>query len=310
MRARADKNEPQPNAQTTTQPAPAVTHANLGRVIFWMTGALLSFCAMAVSVRALASTLSIAEILTIRSGSGALALTALVAARPELRHTLAMRRMGLHLLRNAVHFAAQYSWALSVTLLPLATVFALEFTAPAWVALLAIPLLKERMTVIRAASIGLGFVGVLIIVRPGLESFRPAVLIVLVAAVGFAVSLIVTKKLTATVGTFAILFWMNWMQLPMGLLASDPLFPLRLDATHLPAVAAVAVAGLSSHLCLTNAFRAGEATLVVPFDFLRIPLIALVGWFIYDEALDWLVFAGAAVIIAGILWNLGAETRR
>jgi drug/metabolite transporter (DMT)-like permease len=287
-----------------------VTETHLGRVILWMIGALLSFCAMAVSVRALFGPLSIAEILTIRSGSGALILTALVAARPELRHALAPRRMGLHVLRNSLHFAAQYAWALGIALLPFATVFALEFTTPAWVALLAIPLLKERMTVSRAASVVLGFAGVLIIVRPGLESFRPTVLLVLAAAFGFAITLIVTKQLTATVSTFAILFWMNWMQFPMGLLASEPMFILKLDATHVPAVIAVAVAGITSHFCLTNAFRSGDATLVVPFDFLRIPLIALIGWFVYREALDAFVFAGAAVIIVGILWNLRAETRR
>jgi drug/metabolite transporter (DMT)-like permease len=275
-----------------------------------MIGALLSFCAMAVSVRALFGPLSIAEILTIRSGSGALILTALVAARPELRHALALRRMSLHVLRNSVHFAAQYAWALGIALLPFATVFALEFTTPAWVALLAIPMLKERMTVSRAASVVLGFTGVLIIVRPGLESFRPTVLLVLAAAFGFAVTLIVTKKLTATVSTFAILFWMNWMQFPMGLLASEPMFILKLDMTHMPAVMAVAVAGITSHFCLTNAFRSGDATLVVPFDFLRIPLIALIGWFVYGEVLDAIVFAGAAVIIVGILWNLRAETQR
>ncbi len=275
-----------------------------------MTGALLSFCAMALAVRALADALSIAEILSIRSASGALILTALTAIWPELRGALAFRRMGLHFVRNSVHFAAQYAWALSVTLLPLATMFALEFTTPAWVALLAVPLLKERMSVARAGSVVLGFLGVLIIVRPGMESFRPAVLIMLAAAVGFAITLIVTKKLTGTVTTFAILFWMNWMQLPMALASSDPWFLGKLDLMHMPAVLAVAVAGLTSHLCLTNAFRAGEATVVVPLDFLRIPLIALAGWLIYDEALDSFVFAGAAVIIAGILWNLRAETRR
>jgi drug/metabolite transporter (DMT)-like permease len=157
-----------------------------------MTGALLSFSAMAVSIRGLAAKLNIFEILTIRSACGVLVLIALVAAHSNLRQTLAPRRMALHALRNSVHFASQYAWALSLTLLPLATVFALEFTMPAWVALLAIPFLGERMTVSRAGSILLGFAGVLIIVRPGLESFRPAVLLVLAAALGFAVSLIAT----------------------------------------------------------------------------------------------------------------------
>jgi drug/metabolite transporter (DMT)-like permease len=275
-----------------------------------MTGALLSFSAMAVSIRGLAGRLNIFEILTIRSGTGVLVLLALVATHPELRATLALRRMGLHAVRNSVHFASQYAWALSLTLLPLATVFALEFTMPAWVALLAMPLLGERMTLSRAGSIVLGFTGVLIIVRPGFESFQPGVLLVLAAALGFAISLITTKQLTLNVGTFAILFWMNVMQLPMGLAGSNPLFILDLDAHHLPATIGVGIAGLSSHFCLTNAFRAGDATVVVPFDFLRIPLIALVGWLFYAEPLDLFVFAGAGVIIAGVVWNLRAEVRR
>ena len=287
-----------------------MTHPHLGRVVLWMTGALLSFSAMAVSIRGLAGRLNIFEILTIRSGTGVLVLLALVATHPKLRATLALRRMGLHAVRNSVHFASQYAWALSLTLLPLATVFALEFTMPAWVALLAMPLLGERMTLSRAGSIVLGFTGVLIIVRPGFESFQPGVLLVLAAAVGFAISLITTKQLTLNVGTFAILFWMNVMQLPMGLAGSNPLFILDLDAHHLPATIGVGIAGLSSHFCLTNAFRAGDATVVVPFDFLRIPLIALVGWLFYAEPLDLVVFAGAGVIIAGVVWNLRAEVRR
>lgn len=274
-----------------------------------MTGALLSFSAMAVSIRGLAATLNIFEILAIRNGCGVVVLLALTVTRTDLRQTLALRRMGLHALRNSVHFASQYAWALSLTLLPLATVFALEFTMPAWVALLAMPFLGERLTASRAGSIILGFIGVLVIVRPGLESFRPAVLLVLAAAFGYAVSLITTKQLTGTVGTFAILFWMNAMQLPMGLAGSDPLFPLKLGAAHLPFVIGVGVAGLTSHFCLANAFRAGDATIVVPFDFLRIPLIALIGWLFYNEALDVFVFAGAAIIIAGVVLNLRAEWR-
>jgi drug/metabolite transporter (DMT)-like permease len=274
-----------------------------------MTGALLSFSTMAVSIRGLAGTLNIFEILTIRNACGVLFLLGLAATRQDLRATLAPRRMALHAVRNSVHFASQYAWALSLTLLPLATVFALEFTMPAWVALLAIPFLGERMNASRAGSVILGFTGVLIIVRPGMESFRPAVLLVLAAALGFAISLIATKQLTRNVSTFAILFWMNVMQLPMGLAGSEAMFVLKLQAQHLPSIVGVGIAGLASHFCLTNAFRAGDATVVVPFDFLRIPLIALVGALLYGEALDLFVFAGAAVIVAGVAWNVYAESR-
>jgi len=288
-----------------------VTGAHIGRVVLWMSGVLLSFSVMAVSIRALVRTFSVFEILAIRNAAGLTILLALACARPALRASLLPRRMGMHALRNSVHFAAQYAWALSITLLPLATVFALEFTNPAWLALLAAWLLRERMTTSRAGAVVLGFLGVAVILRPGLEAFQPAALIILGAAFGFAVSSIATKKLIVTETTFAILFWMNAMQLPMNLIGSSPSFVTKLDdVTQILPLIGVAIAGLSSHFCLTNAFRYGDATIVVPLDFLRIPLIALIGWSVYREPLDAFVFIGAAIIITGIVWNLRAEATR
>jgi len=283
---------------------------HLGRVVSWMIGALLSFSAMAVSIRGLAGTLSVFEILAIRNGLGILFLVVLGAWSGMLRANLITRRFTMHVVRNSLHFGGQYAWASAVLLLPLATVFALEFTAPAWTALLAALLLGERLTPSRIAAIVLGFVGVLIILRPGLESFRPAALLVLVAAVGFAATTISTKMLITTETTFAVVLWMNILQLPMALVASDLFFPAKLAMQHLPAVLGVGISGLSAHYCLTNAFRSGDATVVVTIDFLRIPLIAVVGWWLYGEPLDVFVFVGAAVIIGGVLWNLRVEARR
>ncbi len=284
-----------------------MNNASIGRVVLWMSGVLLSFTIMAVSIRALARAFNVFEILAIRNAAGLTILLALACARPALRASLLPRRMGMHALRNSVHFAAQYAWALSITLLPLATVFALEFTNPAWLALLAAWLLRERLTPSRAGAVVLGFLGVAVILRPGFESFQPAALIILGAAFGFAVSSIVTKKLIVTETTFAILFWMNAMQLPMNLAGSSPFFVTRIDLAQALPVLGVGIAGLTSHFCLTNAFRHGDASIVVPLDFLRIPLIALIGWSVYGEPLDGFVFAGAAIIITGIVWNLRAE---
>jgi drug/metabolite transporter (DMT)-like permease len=287
----------------------SMTAQQMGRVVFWMAGTLLSFSAMAVSVRALAGALSIFEILAIRNAIGLTILIAIVALHPQLRGDLVPRRMGLYFLRNIIHQASQYAWALSVILLPLATVFALEFTMPAWTTVLAVALLGERLTPSRAAAIVLGLVGVLVIIRPGLETFQPAALLVLAASFGYATVNIATKKLTSTESTFAIIFWMNLMQLPIALLGSDLGFVGRLDGmTILPAVA-IGVAGVSSHYCLTNAFRAGDASVVVPLDFLRMPLIAIVGWLFYAEPFDPYVFLGAGLIVAGVMWNLSAELR-
>jgi drug/metabolite transporter (DMT)-like permease len=196
--------------------------SHLPRVIFWMTGTLLSFSAMAVSIRELSRAgLSIFEILAIRSGVALLVLLVLLVFRADLRRHALPRRMGLHLLRNTIHYAAQFAWALSLTMLPLAMVFALEFTMPAWTALLAVWLLHEKMTKSRLGVVVLGLIGVLVILRPGVTAFNPAAMLVLGAAFGYATVMIATKKLTATETTFAIIFWMAVIQFPLSLIGSD-----------------------------------------------------------------------------------------
>ena len=275
-----------------------------------MTGALLSFSAMAVSVRSLAATLGVMEILALRAGLGLIIVGSLAALRGDLRATINCRHLRLHVFRNTVHVGSSYLWATSLLLIPLAMTFALEFTTPAWTLLLAAPVLGERLTASRIGAVVFGLLGVLVILRPGLATFQPGSLLALMAAFGLAVTLIATKKLTRTDSTFAILFWMMLIQLPIALIASEPLFVTKLNQTQVPALIGIGVSGLASHYCLTNAFRAGDAGVVVPLDFMRIPLIAVIGWWLYGEPLDVFVFLGAGLIVTGILWNLRSEARR
>ncbi|MGA7386683.1 MAG: DMT family transporter [Pseudolabrys sp.] len=285
--------------------------SKIARVVLWMVGALLSFSVMAVSIRELSRAgLSIFEILAIRSGVALLVLFVLLAVRPDLRLHARPRRMGLNLFRNTVHYASQFSWALSLTMLPLATVFALEFTMPAWTALLAIWFLHERMTPSRLGVVVFGLIGVLVILRPGIASFNPAAILVLLAAFGYAITMITTKKLTMTETTFGIVFWMAVIQFPLSLVGSDPTVFLHFEMRHILPAIGVGTAGLTSHYCLSNAFRSGDATLVVPLDFMRIPLIAVVGWAFYGERLDIFVLLGALIIVSGVLWNLRSEVAR
>ena len=275
-----------------------------------MSGALLSFSAMAVSVRALAATLSVMEILALRAGFGLIVMATLVALRADLRAMINCRHLRLHLFRNTVHVASSYLWAMSLLLIPLAMTFALEFTTPAWTLLLAAPVLGERLNASRIGAVVFGLLGVLVILRPGLATFQPGGLLTLVAALGLAITLIATKKLTRTDSTFAIVFWMMLIQLPLALIGSDPLFVTKLNQGQVPAVIGIGVSGLVSHYCLTNAFQVGDAGVVVPLDFMRIPLIAVIGWWLYGEPLDVFVFLGAGLIITGILWNLRSEAAR
>jgi drug/metabolite transporter (DMT)-like permease len=275
-----------------------------------MSGTLLSFSAVAVSIRELSGLLGVFEILSLRSAAGVVILASLALVRPSLRAGFIPRRMGLHFQRNFIHFLGQYAWALGVTLLPLATVFAIEFTTPAWVALFAALILREQMTRPRILAVVLGLIGILVILRPGSEALDPIALIVLFASICFALVTIATKRLTGTESTFAILFWMNVMQLPMNYLGSDPLFFLKIPELPLLPLIGICIGGLSAHFCLTNAYRHGDAVVVVPLDFMRLPLIAFVGFWLYAEPLDPFVLAGAIIILVGILQSLRAEQRR
>jgi drug/metabolite transporter (DMT)-like permease len=287
-----------------------VTIGNLTRVVLWMVGALLSFSGLAVSIRLLSKTLNLFEIFSIRAGVGLAIVLILLLLRPDYRPLIRTSRIRLQLFRNTLHYAAQFCWALALTLLPFATVFALEFSAPAWTALLAVWLLHEKLTSSRIGVVVLGLAGVLIILRPGLADFNPAVFLVLVAAAGYAGVFISTKSLTSTDTTLGIIFWMTVIQLPLSLVGSDIAFPMRMDPADGLAALTLGITGTASHYCLTNAFRAGDAMLVVPLDFMRVPLIALIGWGFFGEALDLWVFVGAAVILSGILWNLRSEAHR
>ena len=284
--------------------------SRLGWLIFWMSGTLLAFVAAAVSVRALAESLNAFEMMTIRSAGGLAILLAMAVARPALWRSISLRHIPLQFARNVVHLGSQICWTIAIMMLPFATVFALEFTIPAWVTLLAVLFLGERMTPVRAGALAVCFVGVLVILRPGFAAFQPAALIMIAGALFFAIAAVITKKLVVTETTFSIMFWMNLMQLPMNYAGTDHLFLLKLDAAMTLPLIGIAVAGLAIHYCLTNAFRYGDAMVVIPMDFLRVPLIALIGWLFYGEHIDVFVFAGAPLIVAGVLWNVRGEARR
>ena len=207
-------------------------------------------------------------------------------------------------------WAASYLWAKSLLLLPMAMTFALEFTTPAWTLLLAAPILGERITRSRIGAVVLGLIGILVILRPGIATFQPARAASLDGGVRICGHDHHDQE--ADAHRHAVRDHLLDEADPVAA-GHDRLRSTVRDQTpsaQIPAVIGVGLSGLTSHYCLTNAFRAGDASVVVPLDFMRIPLIAVIGWWLYDEPLDVFVFLGAGLIITGILWNLRSEARR
>ena len=276
------------------------------RGALWMLGAVFSFALMAIAVRELQRHMGSFEIVFLRS-LGMLAITLAMLPRAGVA-TIRTTRFQLHLWRNLIHFLGQVLWVYSIGALALATVFAIEFTMPVWTAILAALFLGERLTQPRLVQLGLGLVGVLIILRPGAGSFHPAALAMILGSLCYASSFIFTKRLTSTDNALAVLFWMSVVQTPISLLAAIPdwVTPVLADA---PWIAGIGAGAFTAHYCMTQAMRLVDAMVVVPIDFIRLPLIAVVGALAYGEAFDPLVIAGAAIIFAGTYYSLSRERR-
>lgn len=280
--------------------------ANPRAAALWMLGAILSFSAMIIAGREVSLVHDSFEIMAVRSVIG-LGLVLAVGAGLGRLGEVRTDRLGGHLIRNAVHFTGQNLWFIAIAAIPLAQVVAIEFTSPVWVILLAPLVIGERLTRVRLIAAGLGLAGTMIVSRPDISNLDPGVLAAAGSAVFFALTALLTKRLTKGEPILSILIWLTLMQSVFGIGASfidgDVTWP---TAQTLPWLGLIGVTGVLAHLCLTSALSLAPAGYVMPLDFLRLPLVAAAGAWFYAESLDLWVLVGAVVIFAGIGLNLRA----
>lgn len=278
----------------------AVQQQRIGQAGLWMAGWLTATLAMTVAGRELGHEISVFELKFFRSSIATLILTPLVLLNGGFRDRVSQWR--LHLGRNVIHYGGQYAWFSALLLIPLAEVIAIEFTMPLWIAVLASAFLAERIYGAKVAALVIGFGGVLMIVKPGL-ALNIGHLVALAAALLFACSVTLTKFITRRDTALTVIFMMFSMQTVMGLLPT-----LYTWVTPPPDawkwIAIVATTGTFSHYCLSRAISLADATIVTPMDFLRLPLTALAGYFLYNEGIDIWSVAGALLILAANTINL------
>ena len=290
--------------------AARIENANILQAAAWMMGAVVSFSCMAVGGRSVSFELDTFEIMMFRSFVGFIVVVGFAKMLGTLSD-VKYDRLGTHALRNVFHFAGQNLWFYALTLIPLAQVVALEFTSPLWVLVLSPLFLGERLTRIRVIAAICGFVGVLIVARPSPETISVGMISAAIAAIGFAGTMILTKRLTRTQSLTCILFWMTAMQAVLGIVCAG--YDGDIAVPSLPSVpwlVLIGLAGLCAHFCLTKALTLAPATVIVPVDFLRLPVIAIIGLTLYAEPLDIFVILGAIIIFGANYANIWAETRK
>jgi drug/metabolite transporter (DMT)-like permease len=269
-----------------------------------MVGWLAMMLIMVVAGRETTRELNVFQIMELRSIIAFLMLYPLIRINGGLKAMKTSRPLQ-HIGRNLIHYAAQLGWFFALTLIPIGQVVAIEFTMPIWTAILAASFLGERMTVWKISAVVLGVVGVFIIVRPETGEINAGQLIALGAAVGFGISVAMMKSLTRTENTLAIIFWMLVIQSAAGFVPT--LYVWIWPSAYIWGwIVVIAFCGTFSHYCMARAMLHADATVVLPMDFLRVPLTAAVGWLVYSEQLDLFTVLGAMLILAGNLLNLKA----
>ena len=265
----------------------------------WMLASTIFFTAMTAMIRYLSGSIDPLEIVFFRNLFGLAVLLPWV-----MRHgmvSLNTRRLPLYSLRALVGLIAMSCWFTAISRMNLGDAVALSFTAPMFATVGAILLLGEIVRVRRWVAVLIGFAGAMVILRPGFAEIPPAAYLVLLSAMMMGLSVCLVKLLARTEQVIAIVFTMVLMLTPVSLIPA--LFVWQTpDPIQFAWLLAIGACGTLGHICITRAFSMAEATAVLPYDFLRLPLMAVLAWLVFDQVLDGWTGLGAAIIIGSSLY--------
>jgi len=270
-----------------------------------MSSAVL-FGFMAISIRYASSELHPFQIAFFRNLFGLLfALPLLIRAGPGLLRTDKLR---LYLLRCSIGIVSMLAGFWSIVNLPLAHAVALSYSTPLWVTIGAVLVLHEVVRARRWTAVIIGFIGVLIIVRPGADDFTTASLVAVSAAVLSGCVAISIKFLSRTEHPDAIVVFTTMIWVPMSLLPA--LFVWEWPSlSGWGWVALAGFLGTSAHMCWTRAFKIGDASALTPLSFVQLPVVAMLAWLLFGESLDRWTLLGSTVIFLSTAYIARRESQ-
>lgn len=263
------------------------------RATIYVVGAMVCFSVLAVLVRLATSRLPVLEVVFFRNFFALLYLLPVMMRRKRL---LVSTHRRLHILRAFLAFGAMYCMFTALTLVPLSEATALNFTMPLFATVGAVALLGERIRVRRVLALVVGFVGVLLVLRPGVAVISSGALFAIAGALLIALSTLLVKRLTDWDDPMTIALWMVVLLTPMSLAPALLVWqwPTPQDLLLLIALAAAALAG---HVLWIYALALAEVSHLQPFEFLRLPMVAVAAWLLFGETTTVWIWAGGGVIV-------------
>lgn len=283
------------------QHAPTPAQESLALAIACMVAAQVVFTAMDTMVKLLSEGFGAAQIVWGFFAAFAVVTTVDAIRNGSLRATLRTRRPVLHVTRALLLPANMATMVLALNLLPIATVTTVVCTFPLIVTALSVPILGEHVGPRRWTAVALGFVGVLIVVRPGTDVFDPATFVALAAGAIYALYLVLTRLLSRTDRSDGIALSTAWIGLAVFSIALPFDFRMpTLDEGIL--LAAVAAVGTIGHRLIIIAFSRAPASTLQPFTYLQVIWATFAGLLVFGNLPDAVTLSGAAVIIASGLY--------
>ena len=277
--------------------------SNKSKAFLWMLGTTLSFCSMALCIKELSINHSTFDIQSLRNifCIFILLIPFLIKKKTSFK-TLQMRN---NLFRNFFHFIGQSGWTFGLSVLPMSTVFSIEFTMPIWGTFIAVLFLKEKINSTKLIFLLIGLIGTVIILSPSTSSFNEYAIIVLAAAISYAIAHNFTKILTKTDSIISILFWMSLIQLPLSIFCGIFYGGFKLlYFSELPLILIFSATSLLAHLCLAKSLKLADASFVLPLDYIRLPIITAIGWYMYSENISLNIIIGSLFIIISSIISL------
>ena len=263
------------------------------RAALLMLGSTVFFGLMAVAIRLASQTLHTFEIAFFRNFFGVIAaLPLLLRHGPDLLRTTQLPR---YLFRCAIGVLSMFCGFWAIGHLPLAQAVSLSYSTPLFVTIAAVLMLGEQVRARRWAAVVLGFVGVLVIVRPGSANFSTGTLIALSAAILSGLVSIQIKQLSHTEPADRIVLWTTLLWVPMSLGPALFVWEWPRGITWLW-VAAAGVLGTGGHMLWTRALKLGDVSALTPISFMQLPIVATLGYLLFDEQVDRWTAIGAGII--------------
>lgn len=272
----------------------------------WMLLAAAAFAVMTALVRVMGATMHPFEIAFWRNLYGLLFMVPWIARVGFV--ALRTRRIGGYTLRAACGLSAMLLWFWAITVMPLDEAVALSFTAPLFASVAAVVFLGERMGTRRTLALLAGFAGTLVILRPGVQTISPPALVVLAASLFIAISITMVKTLSRSESPAAIVTWMGVFMTPMSLIPAAFFWtgPTMGETLLLIVIGGFATVG---QVAMTRAYAATDATVVLPFDYARLPFAAAIAYVAFAERPDGWTWAGAAIIAGSTVYIAHRESR-